>query len=178
MKLPIMYYGNPVLRKNCAHVDEITDEIRTLVVDMIETFDHLNGIGIAAPQVGRSISLFVLRHYIISDKKDAAWDVTEPFVYINPKILEYSEETWIEEEGCLSIPGLRLPVKRPLRVKVEATDLKGNRFIQELEGYNARSVMHENDHIHGVLYIDRVEERFKKPVEGLLRDLKKQQGIP
>ncbi len=174
MKLPIMYYGNPVLRKNCERVDEITDEIRQLVADMIETFDNANGIGIAAPQVGKSLSLFVLRHYI--PKEDGPWDVTEPFVYINPKILEYSEETWVEEEGCLSIPNLRLPVKRPMRVKVEATDLNGTRFVQELEGHNARAVMHENDHVHGVLYIDRVEERFKKPVEGILRDLKKQQG--
>ena len=175
MKLPLMYYGNPVLRKKGKQVDDINDDIRKLVADMIETCDTSNGIGLAAHQIGRPIALFVLRHYI--PKEEGPWDVTEPFVYINPKILEYSDEMWIEEEGCLSIPKIRLPVKRPFRVKIEATDLSGKRFVQELEGQNARCVMHENDHLNGVLYIDRVEARFKKPVESTLRDIKKKSGF-
>jgi peptide deformylase len=171
MKLPIMYYGNPVLRKKGKKIAEITDDVRQLVSDMIETCDGNNGIGLAAHQVGRPLALFVLRQYIHNE--DGSWDVSEPLVYINPKILEYSEETWVEEEGCLSIPQVRLPIKRPFRIKVEATDLEGKLFIQELEAQNARVVMHENDHINGVLYIDRVEEKFKKPLENVLREIKK-----
>lgn len=171
MKLQVMYYGNPVLRKKGKRVNEITDEIRQLVADMIETFDASHGIGIAAQQVGKPLALFVLRQYI--HNPDESWDVTEPKVYLNPKILEYSEEMWVEEEGCLSIPKVRLPVKRPCRVKIEATDLEGKLFTQELEWHNARAVMHENDHINGVLYIDRVEERFKKSAAAALRAIKK-----
>ncbi len=170
MKLPICYYGDPVLRKKGEKVVEITDDLRRLVADMIETFDENNGIGLAAHQVGKPLALFVLRKYI--HREDDKWDVTEPIVYINPKILEYSDEMWVEEEGCLSIPKIRLPVERPVRIKVEATDLEGKRFVEELEWQNARVVMHENDHINGVLYIDRVEEKFRKPAEAALKAIK------
>jgi peptide deformylase len=162
------------LRKKGERVDEITDDIRKLAADMIETFDDKNGIGLAAQQVGRPLALFVMRHYI--HHEDGKWDVTEPFVYINPKILEYSGEKWVEEEGCLSIPKLRMPVERPFRIKIEATDLEGKRFTQELEWHNARAVMHENDHINGVLYIDRVEDKFRKPFEAALREIKKKRS--
>ncbi len=87
--------------------------------------------------------------------------------------LEHSKETWVEEEACMSIPKLHLPVERPLRIKVESTKLDGSRIVEELEGINARVVMHENDHINGVLFIDRVEDKYLKPAEAKLREIKK-----
>jgi peptide deformylase len=171
MKLTFCYYGNPILRKKGEPVTEITDEIKELVAAMIDYFDNNNGIGLSAQQVGKTLRLFVLRRYV--HLPDGKWTVSEPHVYINPKILERSKETWIEEEACMSIPKLHLPVERPLRIKVESTKLDGSRIVEELEGINARVVMHENDHINGVLFIDRVEDKYLKPVEGKLREIKK-----
>ncbi len=172
MKLPITIYGQPVLRKKCASVEVITEEIYALVHSMIETMDEgRRGIGLAAPQVGKSLKIFVLRRYII--QPDGKWDVSEPFVYINPKIVWHSDKTWVDEEGCLSIPKIRLPVERPWAIRVEGMDLEGNTFTHELEGLNARVVLHENDHINGVLFIDRVEPRYLKEVSSDLQKMKK-----
>jgi len=171
MKLTFCYYGNPILRKKGEPITEITDEIRELAAAMIEYFDNNNGIGLSAQQVGKAIRLFVLRRYI--HLPDGRWTTSEPHVYINPKILERSKETWVEEEGCMSIPKLQLPVERPLKIKVESTKLDGSKIIEDLEGINARVVMHENDHINGVLYIDRVKDKYLKPVQDKLREIKK-----
>lgn len=171
MILPVFYYGHPILRTKCTPIEEITDEIRKFAADMIETADKKNAVGFAAPQLGKTIRMFVLRRYIFLP--DGRWSFSDPYVYINPQILEVSEETWIDEEGCMSVPGLRVPVERPLRVKIEATDLEGNRFVHELEGLNARVVLHENDHINGVLQIDRAEPKIRKELEPKLRAIKK-----
>lgn len=169
---PLYYYGHPVLRQKCESVKEITDEIRQLVADMVETLNHENGAGLAAPQVGVPIRLFILRDYIVAE--DGHWTMTDPpTVYINPKILSPSQETDIDTEGCLSIPGVRGKVERPWRIKVEAMDLDGNIFTQEIEGYNARCRMHENDHLNGVLYIDRMDAKSKQKLESALREIKK-----
>lgn len=171
MKLTFCYYGNPVLRKKGEPIAEITEEIKQLAAAMIDYFDHNNGIGMAAQQVGKPLKLFVLRRYI--HLPDGKWTVSEPHVYINPKILKVSKETWVEEEGCMSIPKLHLPVERPLRIKIESTKLDGSRIEEELEGINARVVLHENDHINGVLFIDRVEQKYLKAAEAKLREIKK-----
>ncbi|MBS0648301.1 MAG: peptide deformylase [Verrucomicrobia bacterium] len=171
MKLTFCYYGNPILRKKGETITEITDEIRELVAAMVDYFDNHNGIGMAAQQVGKALRLFVLRRYI--HLPDGKWTTSEPHVYINSKIVEYSKETWVEEEACMSLPKLQLPVERPLKIKVESTKLDGTRIVEELEGINARVVMHENDHTNGVLYIDRVEDKYLKPAEAKLREIKK-----
>jgi peptide deformylase len=171
MKLTFCYYGNPILRKKGEPITEITEEIKELVAAMIDYFDHNNGIGMSAQQVGKALRLFVLRRYI--HLPDGKWTVSEPHVYINPKILDRSKETWIEDEACMSIPKLHLPVERPLRIKVESTKLDGSKIVEELEGINARVVMHENDHLNGVLFIDRVEDKYLKQAEAKLREIKK-----
>ncbi len=171
MKLPICLYGNPILRKKGESIKEITDEIRQLAHDMVETMDAAKGIGLAAPQVGRSLRLFVLRRYV--DGPDGKWTVSDPIVYINPKILAVSEEVWESEEGCLSIPKIRLNVERPFKIKVESTRLDGSHVIEEIEGMNARVILHENDHINGVLFIDRVPKKLLQLVEPKLREIKK-----
>jgi peptide deformylase len=172
MLLKIYYYGHPILRKHCEPVKEITDEIRKLAYDMIETMDKNNGVGLAAPQVGYSIRMFVLRDYIFTE--DGHWTLSEqPKVYINPKITRPSEHLIPDTEACLSLPGLRLQVNRPDKITIEAIDLEGNIFVEELEGYNARVRMHENDHINGVLFIDRIEANIRKKIEPVLKEMKK-----
>ncbi len=171
MLLKIRYYGDPILRKQCKPVAAITDEVRQLAKDMIETMDKGNGCGLAAPQVGYSLRLFVLRDYIVHE--DGHWSLSEPKVYINPKLSKPGKHILTDVEGCLSIPQIRLDIDRPDWITVEALDLDGNLFTEEVEGYNARIRMHENDHINGVLFIDRVDEKTRHKIEAQLRDIKK-----
>jgi len=159
--LDIRVLGDPVLRKPTKPVTQITDELRKLIADMFETMYAAEGIGLAAPQVGRMERLAVV-------------DVEgQKFALINPRVVSTEGEKEKAEEGCLSIPGLRGNINRPLKVTVEATDLDGNTFKEELEGYNARIRMHENDHINGVLFIDRMDEAARKEIEPELRAIKK-----
>jgi peptide deformylase len=171
MKLSLAYFGNPILRKKCERVSEITPEIRQLVADMEETMIIHDGIGLAAPQVLHSLAVFIICVPIqISDDEERPGELR---VFINPKILEYSDEEWIRGEGCLSIPGIYGSVIRPMRIKVEAMDLDGKTFVQEFSGLEARAIMHENDHINGVLFIDRVRGKERQQMEQPLKDLKK-----
>lgn len=174
MRLPVLIYGDPILRKRALPIEEITDEIRQLAKDMIETMDFQHGIGLAANQVGRLVRMFVCRSYVI--QPNGNWEMTEPKVYINPKLTQHSEEIVEDDEGCLSVPRLRLDVIRPLKVTVEALDINGQTFIEELEGYNARIRMHENDHINGVLFIDRVDVHTRNKIEPILREIKKKRA--
>ena len=172
MLLPIYYYGHPVLRKHCAVIETITDEIRKLSQDMIETMDYKNrGIGLAAPQVGYPIRLFVCRSYIFGE--DQNWKLSEPKVYINPKLSSPSDRMLTDTEGCLSFPQLRLEIDRPDSIVVEAMAVDGHLFREEVEGYNARVRMHENDHINGVLFIDRIDAHQRKKITPLLLEIKK-----
>ena len=171
MLLQIRYYGDKVLRARCEPVEEITQEIRDLVSNMIETMDVGKGIGLAAPQVGYPIRLFVLRNYIETQEGDLAF--SEPLVYINPKLSNPSQKKVLDTEGCLSIPGLREEVERPLKIRIEATDLQGTPFAEEVEGYNARVRMHENDHLNGVLFIDRLDLRKRKKIDPFLKAIEK-----
>lgn len=172
MVLSIIHYGHKLLRTKCKEVEAITEEIRSLVASMIETMDAKHGIGIAAPQIGEDLRIFVARSYV--EKQEGKSDVSDPCVYINPKIINKSEETCFETEGCLSIPGVREEVERPLAILIEATDLDGKRFQEELIGYNARIRMHENDHLNGVLFIDRIHPSRRKKITPFLKGLEKQ----
>ncbi|MBA3958704.1 MAG: peptide deformylase [Parachlamydiaceae bacterium] len=176
MILPIMYYGNPVLRKKTGCVDGIDAELRQLVQDMIETMDATDGAGLAAPQVNKSLSLFITKHPILvgEDTPKAHYIEGKLRIFINPKILAYSEEMTVRSEGCLSIPGLYGDVVRPISIKVQATNLEGELFEEELSGNDARAFMHENDHINGVLYIDRLSPKERKMLEPHLHKIKKQ----
>lgn len=171
--LKVLVYGHPLLRTRCEPVKAIDDEVRQLAVDMIHTADNTNGIGLAAPQVGYPIRMFVLRDYI--EQPDGTWAVSAPMVFINPQVSSPSEEKDVEEEGCLSLPGFRVNVVRPIKITIEAIDLNGHKFTQERMGLNARTRMHENDHLNGVLTIDRTDAKEKRRIEPFLRRLKNSQ---
>ncbi len=173
MILDLIYYGNPLLRQKCKPIEKITPEIKKLVADMIETMDlDQRGIGLAAPQVGVPLRLFVLRRYETVESTEGELKLSEPYVYINPKITILDDEPVIDSEGCLSIPKVKGNVERPLKIAVEATDLEGNLFTHEIEGYNARVILHENDHLNGVLFIDRMHPKERKIIEDALRAIK------
>ena len=170
MKRKFCYYGNPILRKKAVKVTAITDEIRELVHDMIEMMDDRNGVGLAASQVGELWQIFVIRPEIQSDSNEFL--LGEPIVYINPELSNPSEETQTGPEGCLSIPGIHMEVTRPKSIHIKAMDLDGNIFEEDVTGFKAREVMHENDHLNGVLYIDRLNPEQKKEIQPVLKEIK------
>lgn len=161
--LPLAYYGDPILRKQAEPIEEITDEIRQLAQDMIETMHVCYGAGLAAPQVHRSIRMFI----IFNSHDEAA----EPVVLINPKISNPSKRLVSESEGCLSIPFIREDVQRPDAITVEYTTLEGKQVIKECSGIEARIIMHENDHINGVLFIDRLTKKVRSEIDPILKTI-------
>lgn len=171
MILPLAYYGETILRKKTEPVKEINDEIRQLVADMIETMYALDGIGLAAPQIYKLLSIFVTCVPEYADDKTLTSGVER--VFINPKILSYSEENIILLEACLSLPKISGHVKRPIKILVEATGLDGKIFTQEFINYEARCILHENDHINGKLFIDRLDSKEREALEPKLREIKK-----
>lgn len=171
MKMPLAYYGDAVLRRKATPVKEITEEIIQLINDMVDTMVAYNGMGLAAPQVHKSICLFITAVPI--EDEEGKLRSGKVKVYINPKLSEPSHQTWNMEEGCLSIPKLYAEVARPVNITVEATDLEGHSFVEHLSGLDARVVMHENDHINGVLFIDRLAPGEKKRIDGVLQKIKK-----
>lgn len=172
MKLGLRYYGDPILRQKAKPVEKITDEIRQLVHDMIETMLHFSGIGLAAPQVGRLLRIYVSNVDYEDEKGEV--HLCEPRVYINPVLTNPSDVFVERSEGCLSIPKLYVPVVRPLSVDVEAMDVEGKRFTRNCYGFLARNMMHENDHLNGVLHIDRVKGKRRTELEPALRQIKLQ----
>jgi peptide deformylase len=176
MELPLTYYGNPILRKKCAQIGEIDEELRLFIKDLEETLIACQGYGIAAPQVGKALALFLVN--IPIQKGEDEWEPGQTKVYINPKIVHYSPEEWERPEACLSIPGVSGRVSRPVTINIEATNLEGKRFTETLTALEARAFMHENDHINGVLYIDRVRGKEREAMEPLLRKIKKKYATP
>ncbi len=175
MKRQIVYYGNPILRKHCEEVAEVNEEVRTLIQDLIDTMDAYNGAGLAAPQIGVPLRIFVLRDYLIEDGGQTWKQSKEVKVYVNPQITIVSKEEEEESlEGCLSLPNMRVKVWRPLQITVKALDRDGNLFEEFIEGYNARVRLHENDHLNGVLTIDRADPKTRRMLEPHLRAIKKQ----
>ncbi len=171
MKLSLAYYGDPILRKKAERISEINDDIRQLVADMVETMKAEDGIGLAAPQVHRSIALFMI--CVSIEGPNDTWIPGTLHVFLNPKILWVSDEAWEHYEGCLSIPKLHGKVIRPIKVRVEYTDMEGHRLTKEFSGLEASAVLHENDHINGVLYIDRMNRKDRQEIEPRLREIKK-----
>lgn len=172
MKLPLAYYNDPVLRKKAARVDYIDDQLRLLIDHMIETVHAINGIGLAAPQVFQSLSLFVTCVPTLNATRQ--YTPGKIRIFINPEILSFSEETQTFSEGCLSIPNIYINVTRPSKIKIQATDLHGNRFEEELSGFAATNFMHENDHLHGILITDYLRTEEKKSLKELLAFEKKE----
>lgn len=168
--LQLLFYNDPVLRRRAQEIGEITDEIRQLAADLLATCRNHKGIGLAAPQVGRSVRMFLID---LSDSDVDDGSIKEPLILINPHLSNPSAEVWIHEEGCLSIPGPYEDVVRPRSIFVSAIGIDGKPIEREFSGWEARVVMHENDHINGVLFIDRIDPKTRKKIEPELRAIDK-----
>jgi peptide deformylase len=157
--LTIRTLGDPILRSKAAPVTAFDDELRRLADDMHETMES-RGVGLAAPQVGRMVRMFVFD----------SGEEGERGTLVNPEIVWMSEETEEAEEGCLSIPGTYYPVTRALAVKVRAHDITGRDVERDAEGFLARIFQHEIDHLDGILFIDRLDPALRKEAMKALRD--------
>lgn len=169
--LPLTYYDNPLLRRKADEIPAMTKDIQKLIEEMVETMDACEGIGIAAPQVHQSIRLFVIHKPIMIEENKL--ELGEVKVFINPHLSAFSQESWKAPEACLSIPTIRSLVERPKEVTVEYTTLEGNRVKEALSGWEARVVMHEYDHIEGVLFIDRLDAEEQSKLMPVLQNLQR-----
>lgn len=149
----LRYLGDPVLREKAAPVASVTADVRTLIADMFDTMYAEEGVGLAAPQVG------VGDRVIVIDPRD---EEVAPFALINPEVVHVGAELVRDEEGCLSIPGLKEIVERPATVRVEALGIEGDPVVIDAEGLLARILLHEVDHLDGILFIDRVSALKRK----------------
>ncbi len=170
MKLPLAYYGDPILRQKAKLVDSITDDIRRLIADMSDTIGV--NLGLAAPQVKQSLRIFL----VCIPEYDENWRELAPGkleVFINPKLSLPSGERVEMEEGCLSLPCLRVPVTRPAAIHYETMTLEGVVVEGYAVGLRARAIMHENDHLNGKLTIDHLHGRARQYLNKDLNEIKK-----
>lgn len=152
MKLPIIAYGDPVLKKKAAAIDEDYSNLSDLIANMFETMYNASGVGLAAPQIGLSIRLFIAD---ISDREEPGYEDFKK-VFINPTILEESGELWDFNEGCLSIPDIREDIKRHRNVLLSYYDENFVHHEETFSGMAARVIQHEYDHIEGKLFTDKL----------------------
>ena len=178
MILPITLYPDPVLRTKGKPVAAVTDDIRRLAEDMLETMRHAHGVGLAAQQVGVALQLAVVdvSHdpecvtYVRVNGEDKKLEDIMPLVFTNPQ-LEFGKEKIIAEEGCLSFPDLRDDIRRSAALKATLTLLDGTTVVLETDGLLSRAIQHETDHLNGVLFIDRFSAVRKLGLKRRLRDL-------
>ena len=181
MILPILQYGDPVLRGKGTRVEEIDDRIRELIADMIETMHAANGVGLAAQQIGEALQLTVLDISQVEDRpstlklngKEADPKSAMPLVLINPAI-ELLDETEVGTEGCLSFPEITGEIERAKSVRARAQTLEGGIIEIEASGFLARAIQHEDDHLNGILFIDRMNSAAKAALSSRLKRLQKE----
>jgi peptide deformylase len=169
MIFPIVMYGDPVLRQRAKDIEKGTD-LTQLIADMFETMYGAQGIGLAAPQIGKSIRLFIVDGAPLDDEPGM-----ENFkkVFVNPQILQEIGTPWDFEEGCLSIPNIREKISRKDKLTIRYYDENWKQFEEDFSGMKARIIQHEYDHIEGKLFVDYLTPLKKKLLKGKLSDISK-----
>ena len=175
MVLPIVAYGDPVLRKRGKDIDEDYPNLQELIDNMFETMEAAGGVGLAAPQIGQSIRLFIVDTEGFAGEEDEDEETLRNFkrVFINPEIVEESGEEWAFNEGCLSIPEIREDVTRQKELTINYLDRNFEEQEETLDGLRARVVQHEYDHIEGILFTDHLGPLKKRMLKGKLSNISK-----
>ena len=170
MILPIISFGSEVLRERCVEISSDYIELQNLINNMWETMYNAQGVGLAAPQINKSIRLFLIDTTPFIDDEDI-----EPIkkVFINPRIINETGDLWVFNEGCLSIPQVREDITRKSVITIEYQDESFNKYTESFDGITARVIQHEYDHIEGVLFIDRISQLRKRMIKGKLMDISK-----
>lgn len=187
MILPILQYGDPILRAKGERIENIDERIRDLAANMIETMHEAHGVGLAAQQIGEALQVTVLDVSAVEDRpstlklsgKDVDPKSAMPIVLINPEV-DLRGEMELGVEGCLSFPEITGDIERAQSVLVRAQSLEGEMFQIEASGLLARAIQHEHDHLHGILFIDRMNSAAKAALSSRLKRLQKEtkRGIP
>ena len=178
MILPIVAYGDPVLRKVAVAIDATYPDLEKLITNMKETMYNASGVGLAAPQIGKAIRLFLIDASPFAEDDDLSEEertVLKSFnkVFINAKILEEEGEEWAFNEGCLSIPDVREDVSRQPKITIEYQDENFTLHTETLEGLAARVFQHEYDHIEGILFTDKLSTLKKRIIKKKLENISK-----
>ncbi len=178
MIYPIVAYGDPVLRKECRNIEKGELDVKQLAEDMFETMYAASGVGLAAPQIGKDIRMFVVDGHQMNQNLEDDEEKNphlEGFrkVFINAEILEEEGEEWAYEEGCLSIPDVRAEVYRPETVKIRYRDTDWNEHTEVYADMAARIIQHEYDHIEGILFTDHVSPLKKQLLKKRLTNISK-----
>lgn len=178
MILPIIAYGDPVLRKVCSDIEEQYEGLETLISNMWDTMYNANGVGLAAPQIGLPIRLFMVDTTPFADDEDLTKKEQEQLdgfkkVFINAKIVEETGTIWPFNEGCLSIPDIREDVSRKDTINIEYMDEQFQSHSITYDGLLARVIQHEYDHIEGILFTDKVSSLKKRLLKGKLTNISK-----
>lgn len=171
MVYPIVVYGSPMLRKVSLEIGKDYPDLKKLISDMFETMQVSDGIGLAAPQIGKSLRLFVLDATPMSEDDPSLEGFKRAF--INPVIVEQAGEPWPYAEGCLSLPNIREEVIRPETVRIQYYDENFDFHDETYDGIIARIIQHEYDHLEGVLFIDKIAPLRRKLIKGKLNDIAK-----
>ena len=178
MILPIIAYGDPVLRKVATNITEDYPKLNDLLANMWETMYNANGVGLAAPQIGLAIRIFLVDTTPFADDEDLTADEQNQLkdfkqVFINAKIEEETGEEWAFNEGCLSIPDVREDVNRKDTIKITYQDQNFKKHTKTFDGLLARVIQHEYDHIEGVLFTDKLSTLKKRLIKGKLTNISK-----
>lgn len=171
MILPIFLYGSPVLRKVSEDIPRDFPNLKSFVDDMWETMYKSDGVGLAAPQVGRNLRLFVIDGSAMDDDDPSMADFK--IAFINARILSKEGENWIFNEGCLSLPNIREDISRPEKITIEYYDENFNFHHEEFDGLKARIIQHEYDHLEGIMLVDHVSAIKRKLLAGKLNAISK-----
>lgn len=169
MIFPIVLYGDPVLKKKASEVAEGDESVKEFVESMYETMYAAQGVGLAAPQVGESLRVFVVDTTPMEDEEEDGLKKA----FINPIMIEELGEEWAFEEGCLSIPGIRADVNRKPQIKIEYFDENWELHEETFDGMKARVIQHEYDHIEGKLFTDYLTPFKKRLIKGKLANISK-----
>jgi peptide deformylase len=178
MILPIVAYGDPVLRKKSEEISKEYPNLQELIANMKETMYNASGVGLAAPQIGKAIRLFIIDASPFADDDDLTKEENEVLknfnrVFINPKIIKEEGDEWSFNEGCLSIPEIREDVWRQPTITIEYQDEQFEKHTEILSGLAARIFQHEYDHIEGVLFTDRISSLKKRLLKKKLEKISK-----
>lgn len=171
MILPIFAYGQAVLRKKAHDIAQDHPGLEQLVADMYETMYSAKGVGLAAPQIGLDIRLFVIDTAQLKSMEASGKGIKRAF--INAELLDESGEPWMYEEGCLSIPDIHVEIERMPTIRIKYRDMEWIEHIEEFDGVNARVIQHEYDHIEGVLFIDRMKPLKRRMINRKLEKIRK-----
>lgn len=168
MILPVIAYGSSVLKTVAKEIDTSRFD-KNLIDDMWETMYNANGIGLAAPQIGQSIRLFVIDTTVLEQEGDDFTGIKK--VFINPTITAYGKDTNVYEEGCLSIPKINEDVKRPILIEISYLNEAFEPITEQYEDFNSRVIQHEYDHIEGILFTDKINSMKKRLLKGKLQKI-------